>query len=247
MTAAPLRDLESLANANLERHLEHNSYPGRGLVVGRARGDAGWLLVYWIMGRSESSRARRFVADGTTLRTEPTDPAKIRNPELVIYEAMLERPGVYLVGNGDQTRTAHERLAAGGRFEDALATRAHEPDGPNWTPRITGLLDLRGAPRVALSILKASPADPARTDRFIYRPSPPPQGLGLGITTYRGDGDPLPSFEGEPLWLPLEASAEATLERYWDALDPANRVALAVKPVTHGGASGRIALRNRCG
>jgi hypothetical protein len=242
---APPRELEARAAANLERHLKHNTYPGRGLVVGRARGDAGWLLVYWIMGRSASSRARRFVAEGPTLRTEATDPGTIRNPELVIYEAMLELPGLHLVGNGDQTRTARAWLAAGGRFEDALAGRAHEPDAPNWTPRITGLLDLRAAPRLALSILKASPADPTRTDRFGYRPAPPPPGLGLGLTTYCGDGDPLPSFEGEPLWLPLEGSAEATLGRYWDALDPGNRVALAVKPVAHGGASGPILLRNR--
>ena len=241
--AGPLRDLESRASANLERHLKHNAYPGRGLVVGRARDDAGWLLVYWIMGRSESSRARRFVVQGTTLRTEPTDPAKIWSPELVIYEAMLELPGLHLVGNGDQTRTARDRLAAGGRFEDALATRAHEPDAPNWTPRITALLDLRATPRLALSLLKASPADPARTDRSLYRPSPPPPGFGFGITTYRGDGDPLPSFEGEPLWLALEASPEATLDRYWDALDPGNRVALAVKHVAPAGS--RIAVRNR--
>jgi hypothetical protein len=241
--AAPPRELESLASANLELHLKHNAYPGRGLVVGRARGGAGWLLVYWIMGRSASSRARRFVVEGATLRTEPTDPEQIRNPELVIYEAMLELPGLHLVGNGDQTRTARDRLAAGGRFEDALATRAHEPDAPNWTPRITALLDLRSVPRLALSVLKASPADPAATDRWLFRPSPPPPGFGLGVTTYRGDGDPLPSFEGEPLWLALESSPEATLERYWDALDPGNRVALAVKHVAPEGA--RIAVRNR--
>ncbi len=104
-------------------------------------------------------------------------------------------------------------------------------------------MDLRGAPRLALSVLKASPADPAATDRWLYRPSPPPAGLGLGVTTYRGDGAPLPSFEGEPLWLPLGDSAEATLERYWDALDPGNRVALAVKHVAPGGS--RIVVRNR--
>lgn len=242
---SPPRDLEPLAQANLERQLKNNSYPGRGLVVGRARGDASWLLVYWIMGRSESSRARRLVAEGARLRTEPTEPARIQQPELVIYEAMLELPGCYLVGNGDQTRTARDALAAGGRFEDALATRSHEPDAPNWTPRITALLDLRSEPALALSILKASPPDPDRTDRFTYRPAPPPAGLGLGLTTYRGDGDPLPSFAGEPLWLPLEGSAEATLERYWDALDPGNRVALAVKRVAQGGSEGRIVLRNR--
>jgi hypothetical protein len=239
-------DLRRQAEANLDRHLKRNSYPGRGLVVGRSEEGEGWLLLYWIMGRSESSRNRRFVAEGPTLRTEPVDASQIQDPSLLIYEAMLELPGLYLVGNGDQTRTAHDALGAGGRFEDALATREREPDAPNYTPRITAVLDRRGEePRVTLSILRANDGDPALTDRIFYRPAPPPPALGLGLTTYRGDGSPLPSFRGDPLWLPLDGGAEGLLERYWDALDPANRVALAVKEVAAAGGRGRILVRNR--
>jgi len=172
----------------------------------------------------------------------------VEDASLILYEAMLELPGLYLVSNGDQTRTLHEVLAAGGSFEEALQRREREPDAPNYTPRIAGMLDLRGEePQLALGILKANPADPARTDRTSFRPAPPPPGFGLGLTTYQGDGDPLPSFQGEPLWLPLQGDARAVLERYWKALDPDNRVALAVKRVPAAGGPGEILLRNRHG
>jgi hypothetical protein len=241
-------DPRSLAKDAFGRHLEQNAYPGRGLVIGRAP-DGAWLQVYWIMGRSENSRNRRFVAEGGSLRTEPVDAAKLRDPSLVIYDAMLEGDGRYVVSNGDQTRTVFGALARGGpfAFEAALATREREPDAPNYTPRITGLLDLAdpAAPRLALGILRANDADPARTDRTSFRPAPPPAGLGLGLTTYAGDGSPLPSFRGDPLWLPLAGDPEAVLEAYWAALDRDNRVALAVKRVAAEGGPGRIWVCNR--
>jgi hypothetical protein len=235
----------ALARANLARHLEANPYPGRGLVVGREP-DGAWLQVYWVMGRSANSRNRVFVAEGATLRTEPHDPSAVEDPSLILYEAMLEADGAHVVSNGDQTRTIRDALAAGGSFEAALATREREPDAPNYTPRISGLLDLRGGePHLALSWLKANLADRSRTDRAYFRPAPPPPGLGLGLTTYRGDGHPLPPFEGEPLWLPLEGDADAVLERYWAALDRENRVALAVKRIPSGGGAASIRVRNR--
>lgn len=239
--------LAASAAENFARHIAGNRYPGRGLVLGRSeRGDA-WLQVYWIMGRSENSRNRRFVAEGGVLRTEAADPSHVSDPSLILYEAMLELPGVFLVSNGDQTRTAYDVMEAGGRFEDALEMREREPDAPNYTPRISGAIDLRlGEPSFALSILKANAADPAHTDRATFRPAPPPPGLGLGLTTYQGDGQPLPAFQGEPLWLPLAGDAEQTLERYWAALDAENRIALAVKQIpAAGSAAGRIHLRNR--
>ncbi len=237
--------IAALAEANFETHIRRNPYPGRGLVIGRsAAGD--WVLVYWVMGRSANSRNRRLTAAGGVLRTEPIDAARIEKADLIIYEAMLELPGVYLVSNGDQTRTLHEALRAGGTFDEALRTREREPDAPNYTPRISGMLapgdDV--AP-ITLSILKANAADPARTDRFTYRPAPPPPGFGYGLTTYRGDGDPLPPFVGEPLWLPLPAAPAAIEQAYWDGLNAANRVALAVKVVAGGGS--RLRVRNRDG
>lgn len=240
-----LAALASQARESFARHLAANRYPGRGLVMGRAESGASWLQVYWIMGRSENSRNRVFVADGGELRTQAADPAKLADPSLVIYEAMLELPGVFLVSNGDQTRTLYDVMESGGRFEDALEMREREPDAPNFTPRISGAIDLRlGDASLALSILKASAADASLTDRTTFRPAPPPPGFGLGLTTYQGDGEPLPSFRGEPLWLPLAGSAEAVAEAYWGALDGENRVALAVKEIRPGSPS-QLLLRNR--
>jgi hypothetical protein len=239
-------DLQAEASGHFARHIEQNSYPGRGLVLGRSSDGAAWLQIYWIMGRSPNSRNRVFEADGATLRTAPHDPAALRDPSLVIYEAMLELPGVHIVSNGDQTRSICEEIASGGSFESALQKREREPDAPNYTPRISGLIDLReGEPAFALSILKANPADPNRTDRTSFRPAPPPPGLGLALTTYQGDGDPLPSFRGEPLWLPLDGDPESLADRYWDGLDADNRVALAVKRIPASGGAAEIFLRNR--
>jgi hypothetical protein len=234
-----------IAQETFARYIQQNRYPGRGLVVGRASAEE-WLIVYWIMGRSAHSQNRRFVAEGPVLRTVPVDPSLVRDPSLIIYEGMLELPGLYLVSNGDQTRTIYEALRVGGTFDSALATREREPDAPNYTPRISAMLDARGKRALlALSLLKANPVDPAQTDRTTYRPAPPPPGLGFGLTTYMGDGSPLPPYTGDPLLLPLQSSARETLDAYWDALDADNRVALAVKRIPRSGASSEILVCNR--
>jgi IMP cyclohydrolase len=243
-------DLAAQAVLNLQQHLRDNAYPGRGLVVGRTTQDDAWLQIYWIMGRSENSRNRRFVVDGATMRTEAVDPAKLTDPTNVIYEAMLELPDVAIVSNGDQTRTISDVISAGGTFEEALATREREDDAPNFTPRISAIVDRRGrdhgvAPQIALSILRANDADSALTDRTTFRPDIPPAGVGLGLTTYQGDGDPLPSFRGDPLHLPLEGDVSELIDRYWAALNPDNRVALAVKRIADAGGPSEITVRNR--
>src|SRR5215471_4030773 len=143
-----------LAARNFARHLRDNPYPGRGLVIGRSSITHGWVMLYWIMGRSVHSRNRRLVVEGGTLRTVSVDPQLLTDPSLIIYEAMLELPGVYLVSNGAQTRTMYETLSTGGRFEEALAQWAQEPDAPHYTPRISAMLRLV-QPQVTLSILKA--------------------------------------------------------------------------------------------
>ena len=238
-------DLHVLARRNFEAQLAANSYPGRGLVIGRlASGD--WLQLYWIMGRSANSRNRRFAAAGPELRTEPLDAARVEDPTNIIYEAMLEVPGLYIVSNGDHTRTIHDALIGGGRFEEALATREREDDAPNYTPRIAGLLDLREgaeAARVSLAILRANDADSTRTDRTIFCPAPPPRGLGYGLTTYASDGDPLPPFRGDPLWLSLAGALDDVLDQYWSALDADNRIALAAKLIPADGGASTIYLR----
>ena len=168
------------ANQCFADHIQQNPYPGRGLVLGRSSIDDAWLIVYWIMGRSAHSKNRRFVAEGAVLRTEPVDLSLVKDPSLIIYEAMLELPGLYLVSNGDQTRTIYETLRAGGTFDDALATREREPDPPNYTPRISAMLDLRNAQgALTLSLLKAKPGEP-RVDRPLHL-SPGPAAARPGI------------------------------------------------------------------
>ena len=227
---------------HFKRHIASNPYPGRGLVIGRSSDDGAWLILYWIMGRSAHSRNRRFSIEGPVLRTEPVDPSKLDEPELIIYPAMLELPGIYIVANGDQSQTIYDGLLGGGTFESALSTREREPDAPNYTPRISGMLDLTGPAALALSVLKANPDDPAHTDRVTHRPVRPPAGLGLCLTTYMGEGDPLPGFAGDPLPLPLEGSPDAVMQTFWDALDRENRIAIAVKRVAPDGGSELMAI-----
>lgn len=239
-------ELITKAKTNFETHLKQNPYPGRGLVVGRAAGSGAWQIVYWIMGRSPNSQNRRFTAaPGGVLKTEPVDLSKVEDPSLIIYEAMLETDGRFIATNGDQTRTIHEALASGGSFVSALMTREREPDKPNYTPRISAMVSLKeGEPAISLNVLKANPADPRLTDRLFYFPAPPPAGLGLCLTTYMGDGAPLPSFTGEPLGTPLAATAEETCQSYWEALNPDNRISCAVKEITAPGVS-RLVIQNR--
>ena len=237
-----------IAQNNLDRHLRTNPYPGRGLIVGRSSVEDAWLMIYWIMGRSAHSRNRRFVVEGSSLRTEPVNLELVTDPSLIIYEAMLELPRVFLVSNGDQTGTLSETLQAGGTFDAALAQKEREPDAPNYTPRISAMLDLRGrSAAITLSILKANRANPEYTDRFTYRPAPPPPGLGVCLTTYMGDGAPLPSFRGDPLLLPCAGSAEAVLDSYWDALDTSNRIAIAIKRIPSPAGASETIVRNRHG
>jgi IMP cyclohydrolase len=233
-----------LAARTFASYLRDNPYPGRGLVIGRSSLDPGWIMLYWIMGRSAHSRNRRFVVEGGTLRTAPVDPQLLTDPSLIIYEAMLELPGIYLVSNGAQTRTLYETLSTGGTFDAALGQWQHEPDAPNYTPRISAMLML-AQQQVTLSLLKANPIDPAYTDHYTYRPAVPAQGLGVGLTTYRSDGNPLPSYTGDPLLLPCTGSPEDLLDTYWEALDAHNRVALAVKHIPAHGGMGTIIVRNQ--
>lgn len=238
-------NIKELAATNFEQHLVQNPYPGRGLVLGRSDENT-WVIIYWIMGRSTNSRNRRFVAEGAALRTEPVDLKLVADPSLIIYEAMLELPGMYLVSNGDQTRTMYDTLQKGGTIETALGTREREPDAPNFTPRINGMLSVEaGAVSPVLSILKANLLDPAYTDRYYYYPSMPQAGFGFGLTTYSGDGDPLPSFTGEPLLLPCLGTAEQILEKFWNALNVENRVSLAVKQISISSGQSQIFIKNR--
>lgn len=219
---------QQTARANLARRLQGNPYPGRGIVVGRS--DRGrWIQVYWIMGRSPNSRNRVFVLEGDTLRTEAADPSRVEDPSLIIYNAMRRLDQVFIVSNGAQTDAVYTGLAQGHSFVEALADWAHEPDAPNFTPRISAALELDSG-QVWVSIIKAAPGSSASEQHFC-RYVQVPVGVGYAVTTYTGDGSPLPAFEGTPYLLPLEGGAADIAAAYWRLLDAENRVSLAVRQI----------------
>ena len=191
--------------------LRETSYPGRGIVVGRDR------VCYFIMGRSANSRNRVFAPTEDGIRTEAHDPAKLEDPSLILYHPVRRVGDALIVTNGDQTDTIRDFLLAGKSWEDALATREFEPDAPNYTPRICAMILADGSFR--MSILKRAADGSCRREFFSYPPCR--EGEGRFLSTYQGDGDPLPSFEGEPMAIALPEP-----EEIWNALNPENKVSL---------------------
>lgn len=192
-----------------------------------------YVQVYWIMGRSENSRNRIFVPEENGfLRTEAADPAKLSDPSLIIYYPLRHEGGAHIVTNGDQTDTIWEALKSGGTFEQALGTRTYEPDPPNFTPRISGIVDLNDAQNAyKLSILKTNENDEAQTKRQFFHYEKALPGYGHFISTYVGDGNPLPSFAGEPKLAPLFDDEKETARFYWNLLNEDNRISLLVKTI----------------
>lgn len=223
--------------------LSRNRYPGRGIVVGL--NDTGQYLVqaYWIMGRSENSRNRVFEKDDNTGRvfTVAADPAKIKDPSLIIYNAMLERKGCFAVSNGHQTDTI---VDADKSFFAAMQAWKYEPDAPNHTPRISAVCHLKNRIVAEMAILRKSPWSDA-CDRHLYSFEELGKGLGFCITTYSEDGDPLPAFRGEPYLLPLEGNIEVITGTLWSALDSENRVSLAVKFINRTSGASAIRIVNK--
>lgn len=213
--------------------LKENAYPGRGIVIGLSEDGSQFVQVYWIMGRSVNSRNRVFIAEGNGfLRTEAKDPAKLSDPSLIIYYPVKHVNGAHIVTNGDQTDTIYEALRKGGSFESALATRTYEPDAPNFTPRISGIVDLKDAQfAYKLSILKSAGNTEDQTLRHTFSYEKALPGYGHCIHTYVGDGDPLPSFQGEPALVPLAGDARQIADSYWNALNDENKISLLVKTI----------------
>ena len=213
---------------NLTQQLESNAYPGRGIVLGRSADNRYAIAAYFIMGRSENSRNRVFTVTEDGIRTEAFDPSKMVDPSLIIYHPVRQVGDKLVVTNGDQTDTIRDYLVEGKTSVEALHTREFEPDGPNFTPRISGVLEKDGS--FQLSILKSADGDPTCSHRFFYDYSNPLPGEGRFIHTYMGDGSPLPSFEGEPERVILDApSAQALADRMWTALNADNKVSLFVR------------------
>lgn len=207
--------------------LRANTYPGRGIVLGKSADGTKAVIAYFIMGRSENSRNRIFVEEGGGLRTEAFDPAKLKDPSLVIYWPVRKLGRTTIVTNGDQTDTIYEFLAAEKTFEEALRMRTFEPDPPILTPRISGLVHKDGSYR--LSILKSANGNADSVQRFFYEYPQPVAGEGHFIHTYLGDGDPVPSFEGEPENVMIEGNIDSFTKLVWDHLNEANKVSLFVR------------------
>ncbi len=208
--------------------LQGNSYPGRGVMIGNSQDGRFGIVGYFIMGRSVNSRNRIFSKTDDGIRTEAFDPSKMTDPSLIIYHPVrVLADGRVIVTNGDQTDTLRDYLQTGKTALDALSTRTFEPDGPNYTPRISGILNPDGS--YELSILKSLDGDPSCCQRSFFRYDAPKAGVGHLIHTYEQDGNPLPSFRGEPRRVCLSGDIDQLTQQLWDSLDKSNRVSLYVR------------------
>ncbi len=215
---------------SLEKELKENSYPGRGIVIGRSADGTKAVTAYFIMGRSVNSRNRVFVEDGEGIRTQAYDPSKLSDPSLIIYAPVRVLGNKTIVTNGDQTDTIYEGMDRQLTFEQSLRSREFEPDAPNYTPRISGILHIEGGKySYALSILKSSNGDPSACNRFTFAYENCVAGEGHFIHTYKCDGDPLPSFEGEPKLVAIPDDMEEFAQMLWTSLNEDNKVSLFVR------------------
>ncbi|MBO4377114.1 MAG: IMP cyclohydrolase [Lachnospiraceae bacterium] len=214
---------------SLEKVLKENAYPGRGIVVGKSDDGKYAVTAYFIMGRSENSRNRVFVTDGDGIRTKAFDPAKLADPSLIIYAPVRVLDKRTIVTNGDQTDTAYDGLKEGKSFEESLRSREFEPDGPNYTPRISALLHNEEDFFYEMSILKSNDGDPSSCNRYTFSYKNPKAGEGRFIHTYMRDGNPLPSFEGEPKKVALSGNIDEFTDMLWTSLNEDNKVSLFVR------------------
>ena len=214
----------------LNQELSSNEYPGRGIVIGRSQDGTAAVTAYFIMGRSSNSRNRVFVKEGEGIRTEAFDPSKLEDPSLIIYAPVRVLGNDTIVTNGDQTDTVFEGLKAGLTFEQSLRSREFEPDGPNYTPRISGVMHVEdGKYDFAMSILKSNDGDLDCCNRYTYTYDNPKAGEGRFIHTYMHDGNPLPSFCGEPKKVEIKGDIDSFTEMVWNSLNPDNKVSLFVR------------------
>ena len=215
---------------SLAKDLSSNAYPGRGIVIGKSEDGRHAVTAYFIMGRSGNSRNRVFVEDGAGIRTQAFDPSKLEDPSLIIYAPVRVLGNKTIVTNGDQTDTIYELMDKQQTFEQSLRTREFEPDAPNYTPRISGIMHLEnGGYNYAMSILKSNNGDPSACNRFTFAYENPVAGEGHFIHTYMGDGNPLPSFEGEPVLVEIEGDIDTFTKMVWENLNEENKVSLFVR------------------
>ena len=215
---------------SIEKELKENSYPGRGIVIGRSADGTKAVTAYFIMGRSENSRNRVFVEDGEGIRTQAFDPSKLTDPSLIIYAPVRVLGNKTIVTNGDQTDTIYEGMDKQLTFEQSLRSREFEPDGPNYTPRISGVMHIEnGNFNYAMSILKSNNGNPDSCNRYTFAYENPVAGEAHFIHTYMHDGNPLPSFEGEPKLVEAMDNMEEFADLLWNSLNEENKVSLFVR------------------
>jgi hypothetical protein len=232
----------------LDELLKSKSYPGRGIMIGRTADGKYAVAAYFIMGRSVNSRNRIFVEDGEGIRTEAFDPSKMKDPSLIIYAPVRVLGSKTIVTNGDQTDTIYDGLDHQMTFEQSLRERQYEPDGPNYTPRISGVIHRVGTDfNYAISILKSADGNPDSNHRFTYSYSPALPGTGHFISTYVDDGNPLPSFEGEPIPVAVDAGIDELTDMIWNSLNEENKVSLFVRYINleDGSYETRIVNKNK--
>ena len=232
---------------HLSDDLKQNTYPGRGIVIGATADKSKAVIAYFIMGRSVNSRNRVFVAEESNIRTKAFDPAKLSDPSLVIYYPVLTLGNNTIVTNGDQTDTIYNFIAEGKSFEEALRVREFEPDAPNFTPRISGIVNITdGKLTYKLSILKSANGNGNSCERYFYEYNQPVGGEGRFIHTYLHDGNPIPSFEGDPTRVKIEGTIDEFTFMLWDSLNEANKVSLFTRfiDIKTGETESRIVNKN---
>ena len=232
----------------LSKELSATTYPGRGIVIGKSRDGKKAVTAYFIMGRSVNSRNRVFVEEGEGIRTQAFDPGKLEDPSLIIYAPVRVLGNTTIVTNGDQTDTVYENMGKGQTFEESLRQREFEPDGPNYTPRISGILNIKdGSFDYAMSILKSNNGNPEACNRYPFAYENPVNGEGHFIHTYMGDGNPLPSFEGEPTWVDIDGDIDSFTNMVWENLNEENKVSLFVRfiDIATGAYETRIVNKNQ--
>lgn len=233
---------------SIENELNGNAYPGRGIIIGKSADGKNAVTAYFIMGRSENSRNRVFVEDGEGIRTQAFDPSKLSDPSLIIYAPVRVLGNKTIVTNGDQTDTIYELMDKQQTFEQSLRTREFEPDAPNYTPRISGIMHVEdGGFNYAMSILKSDNGNPDSCNRYTFAYQNCPAGEGHFIHTYMGDGNPLPSFEGEPTLVGIPDDMNEFAETLWNNLNEDNKVSLFVRyiDIATGRYESRIINKNK--
>ncbi len=233
---------------SLEKELKGNSYPGRGIVIGKSEDGKYAVTAYFIMGRSENSRNRIFVEEGEGIRTQAFDESKLSDPSLIIYAPVRVLGNKTIVTNGDQTDTIYELMDKQQTFEQSLRTREFEPDAPNYTPRISGIMHVEhGNYNYAMSILKSNNGNPDACNRYTFAYENPVNGEGHFIHTYMGDGNPLPSFEGEPKLVGIAGDIDSFTGDIWNSLNEENKVSLFVRyiDIENGTCETRIVNKNQ--